>query len=63
MTSNKTLLKAIERCDKRIARASNKKKYSRNRVDIEAAENMIKAQESKRLILQQQMILNNERRS
>lgn len=62
MANNKTLHKAIERCNKRIAQAKNKKRYSRKLEDIEAAENMIKEQESKKLLLGQQIRFNNVQR-
>ena len=62
MANNKTLLKAIERCDKRIAQAKNKKRWSRSWEDKEAAESMIKEQESKKLRLQQQIRFNNVQR-
>lgn len=62
MAGNKSILKGIERCNKRIARAQNKKKYSRKPEDIEAAESMIKEQESKKLLLQQQIRFNNVQR-
>lgn len=62
MANNKTLLKAIEQCDKRIARAKNKKRWSRSWEDKEAAESMIAEQESKKLRLQQQIRFNNVQR-
>lgn len=62
MANNKTLLKAMERCDKRIAQAKNKKRWSRSWEDKEAAESMIKEQESKKLRLQQQIRFNNVQR-
>lgn len=59
MVGNKSILKGIDRCNKRISRAKNKKQYSRKPEDIESAESMIKKQESKKLRLQQHMIMNN----
>ena len=52
----------MERCDKRIAQAKNKKRWSRSWEDKEAAESMIKEQESKKLRLQQQIRFNNVQR-
>ena len=62
MANNKTLHKAIDRCDKRIDQAKNKKRYSRKPEDIEVAERMIKEQESKKLLLEQQIRFNNVQR-
>lgn len=58
MANNKTLNKAIERCDKRIAKAENKKRWSSKWEDKENAIETIKKQESKKLLLQQQIQLN-----
>lgn len=59
MANNKTLFKAIERCDKRIALARNKKRWSRKIEDKEAADETIRQQELKKLRLQQQIRFNN----
>lgn len=63
MANNKTLFKAIERCEKRIAQARNKKQWAKKPEDKEDAESMIKEQESKILRLRQQMVMNNATRS
>ena len=58
MANNKTLHKAIERCDKRIAQAKNKKRWSRSWEDKDKADETIREQESKKLKLQQQIRFN-----
>lgn len=58
MANNKTLLKAIERCDKRIAQAKNKEQWAKRWEDKEAAKKTIAEQESKKLLLQQQIQMN-----
>lgn len=58
MANNKTLHKAIERCDKRIAQAKNKLRWSRTWEDKDAAQTMIDEQESKKLQLRQQTAFN-----
>lgn len=58
LASNKTLHKAIERCDKRIAQAKNKLRWSRSFQDKDDAQVMIKEQESKKLKIQQQIRFN-----
>ena len=58
MANNKTLHKAIERCDKRIAQAKNKLQWSRSFQDKDDAQAMIEEQESKKLKLQQQIRFN-----
>lgn len=58
MANNKTLHKAIERCDKRIAQAKNKLRWSRSFQDKDDAQSMIEEQESKKLKLQQQIRFN-----
>ncbi len=58
MANNKTLHKAIERCDKRIAQAKNKLRWSRSFQDKDDAQAMIEEQESKKLKLQQQIRFN-----
>lgn len=58
MANNKTLHKAIERCDKRIAQARNKKRWSRNWEDKDKADETIREQESKKLKLRQQIAFN-----
>ena len=58
MANNKTLFKAIERCDKRIAQAKNKLQWSRSFQDKDDAQAMIEEQESKKLKLQQQIRFN-----
>ncbi len=58
MANNKTLHKAIERCDKRIAQAKNKKRWSRTWEDKDKADETIKEQESKKLVLRQQIAFN-----
>tara|TARA_R100000388_G_C7119154_1_gene100137 strand:- start:218 stop:409 length:192 start_codon:yes stop_codon:yes gene_type:complete len=62
MASNKTILKAIERCDNRIERAKAKAKYSSRKEDREAAKEAIEEQESKIIRLRQQIIFNNFKR-
>lgn len=63
MANNKTLLKAIERCDKRIAKAENKKRWSSKWEDKEKAIETISEQESKKLLLQQQIRFNHSCKS
>ena len=58
MANNKTLHKAIERCDKRIAQARNKKRWSRSWEDKDKADETIREQESKKLKLRQQIAFN-----
>lgn len=58
MANNKTLHKAIERCDKRIAQARNKKRWSRTWEDKDKADETIREQESKKLKLRQQIAFN-----
>lgn len=58
MANNKTLYKAIERCDKRIAQARNKKRWSRSWEDKDKADETIREQESKKLKLRQQIAFN-----
>ena len=58
MANNKTLHKAIERCDKRIAQAKNKLRWSRTWEDKDAAQATIDEQESKKLVLRQQIAFN-----
>ena len=58
MANNRTLHKAIERCDKRIAQAKNKLRWSRIFKDKDDAQAMIEEQESKKLKLQQQIRFN-----
>tara|TARA_Y100001960_G_C13999028_1_gene505854 strand:- start:118 stop:339 length:222 start_codon:yes stop_codon:yes gene_type:complete len=58
MANNKTLHKAIERCDKRIAQARNKKRWSRTLEDKDKADETIRDQESKKLKLRQQIAFN-----
>lgn len=58
MANNKTLHKAIERCDKRIAQAKNKKRWSRAWEDKDKADETIREQESKKLVLRQQIAFN-----
>ena len=56
--SNKTLIKAMERCDKRIAQAKNKKRYSRNEQDRIDALETIRLNESNKIRIQQQISFN-----
>lgn len=58
MANNKTLHKAIERCDKRIAQAKSKLRWSRTWEDKDAAQATIDEQESKKLVLRQQIAFN-----
>lgn len=58
MANNKTLLKAMERCEKRIAQARNKEKYSRSPKHIESAMATIEENESKILRLRQKIQFN-----
>lgn len=58
MANNKTLHKAIERCDKRIAQAKNKKRWSRTWEDKDKSDETIREQESKKLVLRQQIAFN-----
>lgn len=58
MANNKTLHKAIERCDKRIAQAKNKKRWSRTWEDKDKADETIREQELKKLQLRQQIAFN-----
>lgn len=58
MANNKTLHKAIERCEKRIAQAKNKKRWSRTWEGKDKADETIKEQESKKLVLRQQIAFN-----
>lgn len=58
MANNKTLHKAIERCDKRIAQAKNKLRWSRAWEDKDVAQAAIDEQESKKLVLRQQIAFN-----
>lgn len=59
MANNKTLAKAIERCDKRIALAQKKLRWSMGGNDRYSAEQSINENESKKLRLQQQIVFNN----
>ena len=63
MANNKTLFKAIERCEKRIARAKNKRRWSRSILDRDKADETIKEQESKILRLRQQIRFNDATRT
>lgn len=58
MANNKTLLKAIERCEKRIARAKAKRKWSKSILDRDKALEVIQENESKMLRLRQQIQFN-----
>lgn len=60
MASNKTLHKAIERCDKRIAKARNKRRWSKSILDRDKAQEVIEENESKILRLRQQIKFNLE---
>lgn len=59
MANNKTLYKAIERCDKRIAIARKKLKHSYYEPDREKARKAIVDNKAKKLRLEQQIIFNN----
>ena len=48
----------MERCDKRIAQAKNKLRWSRTWEDKDAAQTAIDEQESKKLKLRQQIAFN-----
>lgn len=56
--SNSGIEKGIKRCEKRIAQARNKLKFSRLDSDRDAARACIRYNESKKLLLKQQMIFN-----
>lgn len=56
--SNSGIKKGIKRCEKRIAQAKRKLKFSRLDSDKDAARQCIKHNESKILLLRQQMIFN-----
>lgn len=58
MANNKTLLKAMERCEKRIARAKNKRQWSKSILDRDKAQEMIEENESKIIRLRQQIQFN-----
>lgn len=62
MANNKTLYKAIERCDKRIAQARKKLRWSDDEKDREKARQAITENQSKKLRLEQQIIFNNIQR-
>lgn len=56
--SNSGIKKGIKRCEKRIAQARNKLKFAKLDSDREAARACIRHNESKKLLLKQQMIFN-----
>ena len=63
MANNKTLWKAIERCEKRIAQAENKKRWSQSILDRDKADETIIEQRHKMLLLEQQVRFNNATRT
>lgn len=62
MAGNRTLQRAIERCEKRLSRARNKLRCSKSELDRDAARKAIQEQESKILRLRQQIIFNRAQR-
>jgi len=59
MASNKTLHKSIERSLKRLNGLLNRKRYTKTQKGWEAATERIQQEESKILLLQQQIQFNN----
>lgn len=59
MANNKTLHNAIERCEKRITKAKNKRRWSKSILDRDKAHETILENESKILRLRQQIQFNN----
>lgn len=63
VANNKTLHKAIERCEKRLIRLKDKLRWSVDEKDRIAAREAIAGNDSKILILRQQIILNTAQRA